>query len=598
VKLFRPFTILLVIVLISAALPASAQEDSEPTLRELARRNGIYIGAAAWAYHLDDPVHAEILGREFNMLTPEHEAKHCMIESEQGVLNFDPVDRLVDFAEANDMLIHGHTLVWHSCMPDWITNGTFTRDEAIELLRGYITAVMERYKGRIRIWDVVNEAIDDSGSGLRDTPWRQLIGDDYVELAFQFAHEADPTAMLFYNDYGAEAMNVKSDAVYAMLADFKERGIPVDGVGLQSHFTVGTVNPESIAENIQRLGGLGLTVQITELDIRFDGAPTEEILQQQARDYRNVVNVCLESNYCTAVVIWGVSDKYSWLRGSDLGFFENPDVAPLLYDDEYQPKLAYIWVLDALARAAGEPAVLSDDELAEPEAAAIVLPEPAKSDPAQLSPDSVPGVAYYAPFSVTITLDGQTDDWANVPRVTIDSGPMIPANNDTTMTFAVAADETNLYFLADVTDSNIVYGNYDASSWYREDSIEFYLNTTGDLSASSYTPGIVQIGIMAANLANPDTLAVGGSNSADSKVSAIAVETENGYLIEASVPLVTDVWTITPEHLGVLGFQAHLNGSSGEDRDTKLIWSVFDIADQSYTNPSLFGQLIFWDVAQ
>jgi hypothetical protein len=231
-------------------------------------------------------------------------------------------------------------------------------------------------------------------------------------------------------------------------------------------------------------------------------------------------------------------------------------------------------------------------------AAAVTLPKPTKTDPTQLSPDSVPGLAYYAPFPVSIKLDGDLSDWKSVPRVTVDKGPMLPANSDTKLTFAAAADKTNLYFMADVQDSKVVYGTHDpASEWYKEDSVEFYINATGDLTLTSYKKGVAQIGILAANITHPHKPILGGANSADSKVSVVAVKTDGGYRIEAAVPLITEVWKIEPRHLGVPGFQAHLNGSSGADRDTKLIWSAADTQDQSWQNPSLFGQLIFWDVA-
>jgi endo-1,4-beta-xylanase len=525
-----------------------------------------------------------------------------MVELQPGQYDFTATDRLVAFAEERDMTIHGHTLVWHSCMPSWIEAGAFTRDEAIGMMRDFIMTMVGRYKGRIPIWDVVNEAVADGGADLRDTPWRALIGDDYIELAFQFAHEADPDALLFYNDYGTEPMNAKSDAVYEMVSDLLARGVPIHGVGLQAHFDVGTIDYSSVAENIQRLGELGLQVQITELDIKYrDAEPSPVLLRQQARDYRRVMEVCLENPACTAFIVWGVTDQFSWLRGENLGFFLNPSVSPLLFDDDYAPKPPYFEVLDALALSLDLPSVLpeQDAELPENTTAVVELPEPSKSDPVQLSPDSAAGLAYYAPFPATITLDGDDTDWANIPRVTVDSGPQVPENNDTSFEFAAAADETYLYLLADVTDSAIVSGNYDPSSeWYREDSVEFYINATGDLSLVGYDTGVAQIGILAANIGNTGDPILGGSNSADSQIQVVAVETETGYRIEAAVPLVTDVWNITPEHRGEIGFQAHLNGSSADDRDTKLIWSLADTEDQSWTNPSLFGRLIFWDVEQ
>lgn len=596
--------ILVLLAGLMASVSLSGAQEGTNSLRALAEKNDIFIGTAVFTYHLSDPTHYDIVAREFNMLTPENEAKMCELQPERGKFDFTRFDQLVDYAEQHNMAIHGHTLLWHQCMPDWVASGSFSREEAIGILRDHIYTVVGRYKGRIPIWDVVNEAWADNGTEMRDIPWLRLIGEDYVELAFQFAHEADPDAVLFYNDYGAEGLNNKSNSIYAMLSDFVARGVPVHGVGLQAHIDLnatrsgGSASPDVVGANMQRLGELGLQVQITEMDVKFKGEPTEEIFRQQAGDYWNMANTCLESDYCTAFIVWGVADHYSWLKQAD--FVNNPAVDPLMFDKMYQPKPAYFAVLDVLARHAGEPPVLSDEELAAilggDEPVVVAVPEPTRSDPAQLAPDSVPGAVYYAPFPVTVALDGDTADWDNVPRVTIDSGPVLPANHDTAMTFAVAADETNLYFLADIRDSKLVYGLHDpATGWYEEDSIEFYLNTTGDLGAVAYEPGIVQIGIMAANITHPDAPIIGGGNSASSQVSVYAVETENGYLIEASVPLVTGVWTIIPTHEAVLGFQAHLNGASGESRDTKLIWSVYDTQDQSYNNPSLFGQLVFWD---
>lgn len=592
--------VLLVFLLLSTLLMSSTglshAQNAPASLRDLAEKNNFHVGAAVYTYHLDDPVHAETLSREFNMLTPENEAKFCVVQPEKGQFDFSKLDRLVAFAEQNKMVVRGHTLLWHQCVPSWLEAENPTRDEAIQLMRDHIMTVVGHYKGRIAIWDVVNEAID--GTQRRDTLWQRWIGDDYIDLAFQFAHEADPDALLFYNDYGAEGLNAKSDAVYNMVKDLVARGVPIHGVGLQAHFTLGNIDPDGMAKNIQRLGELGLQVQITEMDIKFSGAPSDQILQQEAGDFRKVFETCLDSKYCTAFVVWGVTDKFSWLR--DPQYFNNPQVEPLLFDDNYKPKPAYYALLDVLARRVGEPPILTDQEVAAMmgvPTTTVEIPAPTKSDPAQLAPDSVPGVIYYAPFPVTITLDGKTDDWANVPRVTIDKGPLLPPNNDTSMTFAAAADNTNLYFLAEVKDSKLVYGTHDPSTeWYKEDSVEFYINATGDLALTSYKPGVVQIGILAANITHPDKPIIGGGNSADSQVSVYAVETSDGYLVEASVPLVTKVWSITPEHLGTLGFQAHLNGSSSTDRDTKLIWSIYDTQDQSWTNPSLFGKLIFWDI--
>ncbi len=601
---YRIFICGLLIISLSVGIGAKAyavQQNTTSTLRELAEKNHFYFGAAASPTHFGDSAYVKTLSREFNMLTPENEAKFSSLQAQQGQFDFRALDRLMTFAEQNQMTVRGHTLVWHQFVPGWLASGKFSREEAISLLRDHIYTVVGRYKGRIPIWDVVNEAIADSGAGLRDTPWRKLIGDDYIEMAFRLAHEADPDALLFYNDYNTEGMNSKSDAVYALVKDFVARGVPINGVGLQSHFTVGQMDAAGIAENMKRLGELGLQVQITEMDDRYPEGSSDAVLQQQAGDYRQLLQTCLDSHYCTAFVTWGVNDLYSWLRNSNLGFYVNQSVKPLLFDDDYQPKPAYYAVLDILARRVGEAPILSDEQIAAmnvvppPAVVEVKLPPPHKTDLAQIAPDPVPGVAYYAPFPVAIKLDGKTDDWANIPRATVDKGPQIPANNTTSLSFAVAADAQNIYFLAEVKDSKLVYGKHDAlTEWNREDSVEFYLNATHNLQLTAYQPGVVQIGIPAANITNPATPLVGGSNSADAHLQMVAVKTETGYLIEASVPLVTDVWSSVPLTLGKLGLQVALNGASSDDRDTKLIWSIYDTQDQSYMNPGLFGQLIFW----
>lgn len=340
-----------VIALFLIGVQVMVAQDEQPTLRELAELNDLHIGAAVYTYHLDNPQHADLLAREFDTLTHEHEAKPCQIQRQRGQFDFSNVDEIVSFAEEHEMSVHGHALVWHSCTQEWVENGDFSREVAIGYLRDYIYTVVGRYKGRIPVWDVVNEGIDDN-AGIRDTPWRRLIGDDYIELAFQFAHEADPDALLFYNDYNIESTNAKSDAVYAMAQDFIERGIPIHGIGMQGHFTVGGIRASSIRNNIQRFGELGLEVQFTEIDIRFDGEPTDTILERQADDYATLLGICLEVEACTTFIVWGVTDRYTWLRSRGLGFFDNPDVAPLLFDDMYAPKPAYFALIDLLTEQA------------------------------------------------------------------------------------------------------------------------------------------------------------------------------------------------------------------------------------------------------
>jgi GH35 family endo-1,4-beta-xylanase len=338
--------------------------QTEPSLRELAELNEMTFGAAVWTYHLDNPKHSQIMAQEFNSLTFEHEAKMCMVQKQRSVFDFEAMDKLIVFAEENQMSIRGHTLIWHECTPSWVEDGDFSREEMIEIMRDHIYAVVGRYKGRIAVWDVVNEAID--GGSWRETIWYKKIGEDYLDLAFQFAHEADPNAKLYYNDYGAEGINQKSDRIYAMLQDMLAQGIPVHGVGLQAHITLGDTSARGwlqsskFEKNINRFGELGLTVDITEFDVRYSGETTEAILQKQAADYYNLLNTCLANPYCHTFVVWGVTDRFSWLRQAS--FVNNPTVKPLLFSDTYEPKPAYLAVKEALARAMGTP-LMTDDEL-------------------------------------------------------------------------------------------------------------------------------------------------------------------------------------------------------------------------------------------
>ncbi len=350
--------VILAAVLASSSVYTNAQTPASPTtLRDLAAKLKFHVGAAVAARKLSDPAYADTVSQQFNILTPENEAKFCSIENPQGMFDFRPFDTIVDFAQKNNIVIRGHNLVWHECLPAWVTSSNFTQQEAIQALRDHIYTEVGRYKGRVAMWDVVNEAMSDGGSGLRVTPWRTLIGDNYIELAFRFAHEADPDALLFYNDYNGEGLTAKSDAIYAMVKGLVADGVPINGVGIQMHISINDVapgkrdDPQDIAKNMERLGALGLQVQVTEMDVKFDGKPTDDILKQQAVDYRQIMQTCLDSKFCTAFVVWGVSDKDSWLRQAQRS--NNPDVAPLLFDEKYQPKPAYFALQDLLASRTG-----------------------------------------------------------------------------------------------------------------------------------------------------------------------------------------------------------------------------------------------------
>ncbi len=325
-----------ILVLAGLALCRAAAASDEP-LRTLADRDNFWIGAAVaispfWA----DQTYRDTLAREFNIIVAENAFKSSEIRPAPDSYNFSNADDLVDFAEANGMTIRGHMLIWHNQLASWVTSGTYDRDAAIALMRDHIQTVVGRYQGRVAAWDVVNEAIDDSGAWRTDSFWYRTIGPDYVALAFTFAHEADPAAKLYYNDYSAEGMNAKSDAVYALVRDLKADGVPIDGVGWQMHVVNGFRIGQEHVENAERLAALGLDLTITELDVRLQLPATEAALDRQAEAYGDIGAFCLAQANCVALLTWGFTDRYSWIPGFFAGYGD-----ALIFDANYRPKPAY-----------------------------------------------------------------------------------------------------------------------------------------------------------------------------------------------------------------------------------------------------------------
>lgn len=328
-----------------AVISTPSGGQTAPTLRALAEARGFYIGAATDPAYLRRQEHADLLARQFNMLAVENAMKWEVIHPEPERYDFAPGDALVAFAQANRMAVYGHVLVWDLQQPAWLTESEHTREEWIQILCQHIKTVVGHYRGQIYAWDVVNEAFDDDGA-LRNTHWLRVIGPEYIPMAFQWAREADPDALLIYNYFSAEGMNPKSQAIYVMIQSLLKMDIPIDGVGLQMHvFLDGPPTPQELAENIRRLADLGLQVHITEMDVRTytSQASPEEKMAAQAEVYRAALAVCLQAPNCNVFVTWGLSDRYSWISG----YFKTPD-APLLFDESGQPKPAFQAVLEEL----------------------------------------------------------------------------------------------------------------------------------------------------------------------------------------------------------------------------------------------------------
>jgi len=339
-----------VFVLATAAFCAGfGAAAPEPSLREAAQGCGLLIGAAVRPAQLSEAAYASTLAHEFNMLEPEDALKWEVVHPERAAFDFSQADQIADFATRHDMKVRGHTLVWHRQNPKWLTEGNYASGELAEILEKHIKTVVGHYRGKIFAWDVVNEAFDELRPGtLRSTIWRDQPGiglagngNSYIERCFRWAHEADPQALLFYNEAEAETVNPKSDAIYAMVRDFRQRGVPIDGVGFQMHIANLHADVVSITANIERFTTLGVQVHITEMDVALpvdaDGNAHAEDLQRQAEIYRQIASACLAHRGCTAIQTWGFTDKYSWIGSHS----KRTQGAALLLDREYRVKPAY-----------------------------------------------------------------------------------------------------------------------------------------------------------------------------------------------------------------------------------------------------------------
>jgi endo-1,4-beta-xylanase len=319
-----------------------------PTLRSLAQSRHFYIGTTVNVNALrDEAAYSTTLAREFNMVTPEVSMKFSETEPQRDVFTFAQADYIVAFAQSHQMQVRGHNLVWYIDLPAWLTNGKFTRAELITILRDHIITEVTRYRKQVNIWDVLNEAVGDDGT-LRDSIWLRGIGPQYIDMAFQWAREANPQARLFYNDYGGEGLGRKSDAIYALVKGMLQRGVPLDGVGLQMHISLNSYpNAQDVLANMQRLAALGLEVQITEMDVKTqdNARPMQAKLAAEAQLYGEMLHTCLSVTVCTAFVMWGFTDAHSWIPA----FTGHPDY-PLIFDAVYRPKPAYFALAQALSQ--------------------------------------------------------------------------------------------------------------------------------------------------------------------------------------------------------------------------------------------------------
>ncbi|MET8539636.1 non-reducing end alpha-L-arabinofuranosidase family hydrolase [Kitasatospora sp. NPDC004799] len=312
---------------------ATSTTGAPTTAADAAARSGRYFGTAVASGRLGDSTYAGILDREFNTITPENEMKWDSTEPSRGSFTFGPADAIVNHAAAHGQKLRGHTLVWHSQLPAWVSSIN-DANTLRGVMNNHITQEMSHYKGKIYAWDVVNEAFADGGSGQhRSSVFQNVLGNGFIEEAFRTARGVDSSAKLCYNDYNIENWtDAKTQGVYSMVKDFKARGVPIDCVGFQSHFGAGGP-PTSFQTTLSNFAALGVDVQITELDIA----------QAAPATYTSAVQACLNVARCTGITLWGIRDRDSW----------RADENPLVFDGNGNRKPAYNAVLTTFGGAGG-----------------------------------------------------------------------------------------------------------------------------------------------------------------------------------------------------------------------------------------------------
>jgi endo-1,4-beta-xylanase len=350
-------------------------EPETPTLREAYQKH-FQLGVALNSRMVNgqNARAGELAGTQFSSLTAENDMKWESMNSSPGQYRFEAADAYFSFAEKHKMEVIGHTLVWHSQTPRWVFEDADGKPASKELLlkrmRDHIQTVAGRYKGKVKGWDVVNEALSDGGEDiLRDSPWRRIIGDDFLDYAFRYAKEADPDAELYYNDYSLENERKRANAV-TLIKGMLERGVPIDGIGTQSHFQLNYPSLGAIEKTLTDFAALGLKVMVTELDVDVlpgRGAPgnadisrreqgdsstnpytaglPDEIQEQLAKRYADIFEIYLRhEKSITRVTFWGLDDGQTWLNGFPIRGRTNH---PLLFDRELKPKPAFFAVRKA-----------------------------------------------------------------------------------------------------------------------------------------------------------------------------------------------------------------------------------------------------------
>ena len=357
----KKLSVFLIFLIYNSGVAVKAQQASAKGLKDY-YKNYFPIGVAVTARDIKNPQETALILNQFNSLTPENAMKLGPIHPEENRYNWKDADSIVAFAQAHGLRVRGHNLCWHEQTPAWLfkdgAGNLVSKDVLLKRLKDHITTVVNRYKGKIYAWDVVNEAVDDDSTKfLRNSLWYRICGEDYISKAFEYAHEAAPKAVLFYNDYNTERPD-KRERVYKLLKKLVDAGVPINAVGLQGHWSVYEPDKKDLLATIKKFSSLGLKIQITELDISIypweknrrakrpgeADAYTPQLEKKQTDKYAEVFKIFRKyRNVITGITFWNLSDRNTWLDGYPVPGRKN---YPLLFDQNFQPKKAYWKVVD------------------------------------------------------------------------------------------------------------------------------------------------------------------------------------------------------------------------------------------------------------
>ena len=495
----------------------------------------------------------ELINQHFNAITPENIMKPEYMQNPEGTFHFGAQDYMVELATKNGHAVIGHTLAWHNQSGNFLgkknkEGNPVTRDEAIQQLKDHIYGVAGHYAGQIYSWDVLNEAIQDGAKlpedgdwtkCLRTSQWTESIGPEFVAMAFQFAREAAPDALLYYNDYGMNDKN-KSEIAAAMISDLRSQGVPIDGIGMQSHYSTDT-SISSVRRSLELFSSIeGLRISITELDVgvpNVNGVLSKQNEKKQAVQYAKLFNLYKEfGDVIERVTIWGYRDDTSWVS----------DSCPMPFDKNLEPKEAFFAIMDPegyLANAEEEETVKARVAFA---------------------------------YNGTPEVDGEKDALWLQKTTPYNINTALYAWQGAKGTVRVLWDENYLYALFEIEDSLL---NADSPNTYEQDSIELFLDPQ-NMKEDYYTD---QAGQYRVNYKGE--LSFGEVPTTDG-VKAAAITTAKGYNVEIAIPLKN-----APSAGMTFAFDAQINDSN-EMGVRQSIMKFNDTTDNSYASAALWGDLL------